>query len=101
MRRASHFEQNKWFYAAIAAFAVFFFWTEIRPVYLYRRCAVEASVDARTLLASKAAIATGDKAAQYQSLIDRNMYLRSDYESFLQKCLLVHGLPMVKMPEEE
>jgi hypothetical protein len=80
--------------AALLIGAALFYWYEIRPIRVYRRCSVEASMDARALLQSKAAIATGDNAAEYQSLIDRNMYLRSDYQSFLSKCLLYYGLPV-------
>jgi hypothetical protein len=98
MHRTSHFERNRWLYAGLLVFAVLFYWFQIRPIYIYRNCAVEASIDARKLLASKAAITTDVRAAQYQSLMERNMYLRSDYESFLRKCLLFHGRPL---PEEE
>jgi hypothetical protein len=98
VRRISHLERNRWLYTGLLVFAVLFYWFQIRPIYVYRQCAVDASIDARKLLASKAAITTDERAAQYQSLMDRNMYLRSDYESFLQKCLLFHGLAV---PEAE
>ncbi len=102
MRAANHFKSNRWFYALILASILLFYWYEVRPIRVYRQCAIEASNDARALLKSKSAIAAGDKAEQYNSLIARNMYLRSDYESFLQKCLLFHGLPELDLsPDDE
>lgn len=82
----------KWaiFLSCVAIFL--FYWYEIRPIRIYRGCASQASVDARLLLRSKADIAKGtEKGAAYADLIQKNMYLRSDYESFLQKCLLYYG----------
>ncbi len=72
-----------------------FYWYELRPIRLYRSCAAQASADARTLLQSKAEIAAGtDKGTAYAALMEKNMYLRTDYQSFLQKCLLHYGLPL-------
>ncbi|OGJ55767.1 hypothetical protein A3D88_02160 [Candidatus Peribacteria bacterium RIFCSPHIGHO2_02_FULL_52_16] len=72
----------------------FFYWFQIRPAVMYRSCAVQASVDARTLLKSKAELAKGTKEEKtYAQMAEKNMYLRSDYESFLKKCLLHYGLP--------
>src|SRR5437764_124717 len=69
--------------------AFLFYWYEIRPVQIYRKCTVQASADAHALLKSKAQIAKGTaEGKQYDSLVAKNMYLRSDYASFLQKCLL-------------
>jgi len=31
------------------------------------------------------------------ALVDKNMYLRTDYESFLQKCLLHYGLGLMRV----
>jgi hypothetical protein len=72
-----------------------FYWYELRPIQIYRMCTQQASVDARNLLKSKADLA-GDttEGAQYKSLMEKNMYLRSDYNSFLQKCLLYYGRPV-------
>ncbi len=83
----------KWIIAVAAVGVFLFYWYEIRPVRLYRSCSAQASADARKLLSSKAEIAKGtDKGAAYEELIKKNMYLRSDYESFLNKCLLYYGL---------
>jgi hypothetical protein len=88
-------QRNKWPILIILAAVFLFYWYELRPVWAYRSCSRQASVDARALLRSKAEIAKGtSKGASYQKLIDKNMYLRSDYESFLQKCLIYYGLTM-------
>ena len=79
---------------ALVFILFFFYWFELRPMRLYRVCAQQASVDARTLLKSKAELAKGTKEAKtYAEMAEKNMYLRSDYESFLKKCLLHYGLP--------
>ena len=76
-----------------------FYWFQLRPTQLYRKCTEQSSADARKLLGSKFQIAQSGGntalATQYQDLISRNMYLRSDYNSFLRKCLLYYGLPDV------
>lgn len=79
---------------ALCCVGVFlFYWFEIRPVQIYRSCLVQSSVDARKLLASKAEMTKGtDKGKAYQGLVDRGMYLRDDYESFMQKCLMFYGM---------
>jgi|GEM_PF-2733499 len=92
MTLSTHLKRNKWFYLAIGAFIVLFFWFEVRPIMAYRGCARDASTDARLLLRNKAEIATGSKKQAYQDLIEKNMYLRTDYESFLYKCLLYQGI---------
>ena len=80
----------------------FFYWYEVRPIVLYRTCAVESSGDARALLASKAEIAKGtERGRSYEDLMAKNMYLRSDYESFLNKCLLFYGMRIEKVDSAE
>jgi hypothetical protein len=70
-----------------------FYWYELRPVSVNRSCAVQASVDARTLLQSKAQVTTdAAKKQSYVSLAERGMYLRTDYESFYKKCLRHYAL---------
>lgn len=85
----------KWAIVLVLVAAFLFYWYEIRPIQVYRGCARQASLDARSLLRSKAEIAKGtDKGKAYDELIKKNMYLRSDYESFLQKCLMHYGRPL-------
>jgi hypothetical protein len=93
--------QALWILPVLLLGGFLFYWYEIRPIRLYRQCAIEASTDARALLRSKAQVSQGTpKAAEYQRLIDQNLYLRSDYESFLKKCLLFHGLPIAGIGSE-
>lgn len=95
MQVLSSLKKYKWAIALVAVAAFLFYWYEIRPIQIYRGCARQASVDARSLLKSKAEISKGtDKGNAYSELIKKNMYLRSDYESFLQKCLLYYGRPL-------
>ncbi len=95
MRIVQFLQRYKWAIALFAVAAFLFYWYEIRPIQVYRSCARQASLDARLLLKSKADIAKGtEKGAAYADLIQKNMYLRSDYESFLQKCLLYYGRPL-------
>lgn len=87
----------------IALFA--FYWFEMRPMMVYRACAEQSSADARALLANKADLAAGTtQGATYRQLLDKNLYLRSDYESFLMKCLTYEGYQIVaydgELPEE-
>ncbi|KAF0190430.1 MAG: hypothetical protein FD165_2711 [Gammaproteobacteria bacterium] len=79
----------------VAIAAVFlFYWNQIRPMLKYRACAAQASVDAHLLVARKAELAKGTKNEKaYQEMVDKRMYLRSDHQSFLSKCLLYYGLP--------
>jgi hypothetical protein len=85
----------KWFLTLAIVGIALFYWYEIRPIRVYRDCAGQASMDARNLLQSKAELAKGtENGVAYATLVRKNMYLRSDYESFLQKCLLYHGLPL-------
>ncbi len=78
-----------------------FYWYSLRPIVLARECATSASADARKLLASKVEI-TRDSTQKrtYASLLERNMYLRKDYLSFLSKCLLQHGIVKKEMFED-
>lgn len=83
----------KWAIVLVVIGLFLFYWYEIRPIRISRSCANQASIDARKLIRSKADIAKGtDKGNAYQELITKNMYLRSDYESFLNKCLLHYGM---------
>ncbi|MEK7590839.1 MAG: hypothetical protein AAB489_01365 [Patescibacteria group bacterium] len=92
--RSNPFRGRLWLLVALVLTGFFFYWFQIRPILSYRQCAREASADARTLLKSKAELAKGTKDAKtYTNMAEKNMYLRSDYESFLKKCLLHYGLP--------
>ncbi len=85
---------RKWVIVTALVLGFLFYWFQLRPIYMYRACAQQASADARTLLRSKADLAKGSKNAKaYAQLVEKNMYLRTDYESFLRKCLLYYGLP--------
>src|SRR3989338_8327567 len=68
----------------ILALGVFlFYWFEIRPININNYCSAEASANARLLLRSKAEVATDAATKQsYQQLVAKDMYLRSDHESF-------------------
>jgi hypothetical protein len=96
---------RRWPLVLLALFVVFagsflFYWFQLRPIHVYRGCAATASVDARALVKNKAELAQDPALkAQYQNLVDQNMYLRADYTSFLQKCLLHYGLPPVVTEE--
>jgi hypothetical protein len=84
-----------WLGLLILIGAFLFYWYEVRPITMYRKCTEIASVDARKLVASKATLATDEQqSAFYKNLQQKNMYLRKDYESFLGKCLLYYGLPV-------
>ncbi|MDO8648635.1 MAG: hypothetical protein Q7R81_02520 [Candidatus Peregrinibacteria bacterium] len=91
MKLIAVLKRFKWVTVLILA-AFLFYWYEIRPVRIIRSCATDAATDARTLLKSKAEI-TNDKKkrADYDKLIEKGMYLRSDYESFYRKCLSFYG----------
>ena len=92
-RRLKSLMKNKWFILVVLVVGFSLYWTHIRPVRLSRECLAQASVDARKLLQSKADVAKGTpQGAEYKKLIDKNLYLRSDYESFLIKCLTYNGL---------
>ena len=76
---------------AIIAIALFN-WYELRPIRVNRICAAQSSSDARALLQSKAKVATdAEKRTAYQNLVDQNLYLRTDYESFFKKCMRNQG----------
>jgi hypothetical protein len=79
---------------AILAVAVFlFYWYEIRPIQMNNSCSMEASYNARLLLQNKAAVTTDPARQQaYGSLVAKDMYLRSDFESFYKKCMRRHGV---------
>jgi hypothetical protein len=77
---------------AAAVFLVFY-WFELRPVKINRVCTATAGVSARALLQEKANVAT-DAATKrsYEQLVSKNMYLRTDYESYYKKCLREDGV---------
>ena len=92
--RSNPLRGRLWLLIVLVVIGFFFYWFQVRPILSYRQCAREASADARTLLKSKAELAKGTKDAKtYVNMAEKNMYLRSDYESFLKKCLLHYGLP--------
>jgi len=86
-------KMHKWA-VSITLIALFlFYWYEVRPITTYRGCVTQASVDSRKLLDSKLSLAKEQNQIEfYTNLKEKNMYLRSDYESFLNKCLLYYGL---------
>lgn len=91
----------KWAVLFAAVAVMLFYWYEMRPIFIYRNCAEQASADARALLASKADIAKGSPQGEaYERLKEKNLYLRSDYESFLMKCLMHHGMQIVPVDQE-
>lgn len=96
----------KWALLLAALAVALFYWYELRPIIVYRGCAQQSSADARMLLKNKAEISAGTPQGMgYAKLIEKNLYLRSDYESFLMKCLMHHGMQIVplegeSMPEE-
>lgn len=79
-----------------------FYWYELRPTSIYRQCAMQASIDSRALIQSKADMA-GDTSQgdALRKLIEKNLYLRTDYESFVMKCLLHFGYQIVPVEEED
>lgn len=89
------FVQKNWkVLSVLGVLIALFYWYEIRPVRIHRYCAVQASVDARNLLASKTRVTTDPaRKASYQQLAAQNLYLRSDYESFYGKCLRHYAMP--------
>lgn len=84
--------------AVVLVAVVSFYWYEVRPIVIARQCSSQASMDARLLVRSKAELAKEkDARASYAELAKKNMYLRNDYDSFLQKCLLHYGFLLVKI----
>jgi hypothetical protein len=82
----------KWVIAFVAIGVALFYWYEIRPIRVYRSCAAQASTDARKLLSSKAQLSKGTEQGKvYADMAEKNMYLRTDYVSFRDKCLLHYG----------
>lgn len=79
--------------AITAALLAVFYWMEIRPVRINNTCTAQAGLSARALLKEKADVATdADTKESYQQLVDKNMYLRTDYESYYTKCLRQFGI---------
>lgn len=78
----------------LAILAMFlFYWYEMRPIRINAECMGQAAANARLLVQSKAEIAVDpEKRTSYQNLVEKNMYLRSDYESFYKKCLRGYGI---------
>ncbi len=91
-------DKRIWIPVGVIALVGLFYWFQIRPIRIYRYCNTQSSMDARKLLKSKEEVATPENKARYAPLLERNMYLRSDYESFLRKCLLYYGLPAFSLP---
>lgn len=70
-----------------------FYWYEMRPVSINNECTAQAKYNARELLKSKAQVATdADRKQSYNDLIKKDMYLRSDYEAYYNKCLRSFGI---------
>lgn len=85
--------KTRYILGAVAALAFLFYWYELRPIQINNSCVAQAGANARTLLATKAAIATDPaQKASFQGMVDQNLYLRSDYESFYGKCLRSYGI---------
>jgi hypothetical protein len=77
----------------IAVVAFVFYWYEIRPVSINNTCVTQAGSNARSLLQTKAQISTDpSQRASFQNMINQNLYMRSDYESFYTKCLGSYGI---------
>lgn len=86
-------KKNRKVLTVIAIACFLFYWYELRPIQMNHTCAAQASVNARVLLQSKADVAQdAEKRQAYQSLLQQNLYLRSDYESFYKKCLREYGV---------
>ncbi len=102
MRKLKDFvKRYRWSLLLVCVAGGLFYWYELRPTSIYRQCAVQASVDARTLIQSKADMA-GDSSQgdALRKLIEKNLYLRTDYESFVLKCLLHYGYQIVPVSDE-
>lgn len=85
--------KNKKTVAIVLAAVFVFYWFQIRPIQINKACTLNAGANARALLASKAEVATDPaRKASYEELIAKNMYLRTDYESYYTKCLHSHGI---------
>ncbi|MDD5054769.1 MAG: hypothetical protein PHZ00_00705 [Candidatus Peribacteraceae bacterium] len=79
-----------------------FYWYQARPVLVSRKCSNQASFDAQKLLVSKVDLTTDTETkASYKSLADKGMYLRTDYNSFLLKCMLHYGFQIVPVSDSE
>lgn len=91
----------KWALLLAVLAMMLFYWYELRPIVVYRGCANQSSIDARVLLKNKAEISVGTtQGNSYARLMEKNLYLRSDYESFLLKCLMHHGMQIVPVDGE-
>ena len=85
--------KNKKVLVVVLAAAFLFYWYEIRPMRINSFCAAQSSASSRSLLRSKAAVTTDvANKAYYAGLAEKNMYLRSDYESYYKKCLRGYGV---------
>ena len=85
--------KNKKTVGIILAAVFVFYWFQIRPIQINKECTANAGANARALLRSKAEVATdAARKASYEELIAKNMYLRTDYESYYKKCLNSHGI---------
>jgi len=85
--------KNRKAYSIIAVILFAFYWFQLRPIQINRACAEQASGNAQQLLVNKVAITTdADQRAAYQEMVNKSMYLRTDYESFYVKCLRNEGI---------
>ena len=85
--------KNRKLYTILAVLLFFFYWFQMRPIQINRDCAETASANAQKLLVSKVNLTTdADQRAAYQDMVSKNMYLRTDYESFYIKCLRNEGI---------
>ena len=76
-----------------AVIFVIFYWFDIRPVRINTTCTAQAGFSARALLKEKADVSSDPATKKsYQQLVDKSMYLRSDYESYYKKCLREYGI---------
>ena len=89
----TNLRKNKKTVAIVIAAVFVFYWFQIRPVQINKACTINAGANARALLRSKAEVATdAARRASYEELIAKNMYLRTDYESYYSKCLHSYGI---------
>ena len=83
---------HKFMTGVIVVLCFLFYWSQLRPIVIARQCARQASFDARQLITSKSQLAKDKETRDsYAALAAKNMYLRTDYDSFLQKCMLHYG----------
>ncbi|PIR51774.1 hypothetical protein COU77_03895 [Candidatus Peregrinibacteria bacterium CG10_big_fil_rev_8_21_14_0_10_49_16] len=85
--------KNKFALLIAALVLIVVYWQAIRPIRVNAQCTSEASHNSRILLKNKAESTTDWKQKEeYENLIKKNMYLRSDYEAYYKRCLRGHGI---------